>query len=150
VPAEHHHFISLVRAGNLRDGDVRRLAFRIVRVLNVELDRDRRAVLDDAEDAAVVVVPKNRARRLRRRVVVNLSAAVLRDDEARNAARAARVSRNAGMLSRRSAVMRAFTCAATSGRPASPEPGRRRVRRRVPAAAPPRPAGAGAFGSGGA
>jgi hypothetical protein len=82
VPAEHHHFISLVRAANLCDGDVRRLAFRVIRVLNVELDSDRRAVLDDAEDAAVVVVPKNRARRLRRRVVVNLSAAVLRDDEA--------------------------------------------------------------------
>ena len=56
VAAEHHDFVLLVGAGNFRDRVVRRPPFRIHLVDDVELELDRRAVGEDARDAAVVLV----------------------------------------------------------------------------------------------
>ena len=69
MAAEHHDFIGLVGAGNLRDGVVGRLALRIDAVLDVELERHGRAVGQNARDAAVVFIAHHDGRQVLRQVV---------------------------------------------------------------------------------
>ena len=77
VAAEHHDFVLLVGAGNLRDRVVGGPPFRIHRVDDVELELDRRAVGEDARDAAVVFVAQHDRRHRLREIV---GAVVERDD----------------------------------------------------------------------
>ena len=69
VPAEHHDFVRLVGARDFGDGVVRRLAVRIDAVQDVELERDRRAVSQNARDPAVVFVAQDDRRQGLRQVV---------------------------------------------------------------------------------
>ena len=77
VTAEHHHFVLLVAAGDFRDRVVRRPAFRIDLVDDVELEIDRGAVGQDARDAAVVLVAHDD----RRHDLVDVVGAVVERDD---------------------------------------------------------------------
>src|SRR4030095_7588800 len=56
MPAEHNYFAVFVGTGNLGDGVISRLAFRIPAIDYVELEFDRSSIGENARDAAVVLV----------------------------------------------------------------------------------------------
>src|SRR6185437_13383821 len=99
VAAHHHDFVGLVSAGNLADGYVRGFSFGEVLVGDVELDRDRLAVLrDDAVDAPVIVRAEDDRGKLRRGIIVDLAGAVLGDNHAGNSPGALRGEAEGGRI----------------------------------------------------
>ena len=77
MAAEHDHFILLVGAGNLGDGVIGGRTFRVHLVDDVELELHRRAVRQNARNAAVILVAEDDRRQ---RFGCIVSAVAERDD----------------------------------------------------------------------
>src|SRR5262249_41179551 len=59
---KHYHFVFLIRPGNLRDGVVRGLSFRVPAINDVELEFHRSAVGKNASDSSVIFVAHHHSR----------------------------------------------------------------------------------------